>query len=304
MAVARRGRIHRALQRTLYNKNCRKGGKRHALSPITSPFHVIFDSACPRVFMGMDFIWWSTIALEVVILVRASNARLTGRYLFFYTYIVCVLVSDIIRLCCYQLTPNLYPTLYWQTELVTIIASYAVMLEIFRHSVRHNPGVARLARNLLAIVFCLTLTCASLNLLHDGFTPSLARATADIGRYFRDVEGALLLGMLALFARYRIPLGRNVLGLILGNALWIGVNVVNLALWSLPGNGFSIALRKLRPATYLVALTIWCAALWSAQPDPVQPAENQIERDYEVLAARTRAILARTSNRLVRALKS
>jgi hypothetical protein len=265
---------------------------------------LIFDPANSMVFMGTDFIWWSTIALEVMILVRGVHARLAGKYWFFYAYIVCILISDTIRLCCYQLTPNLYPALYWQTELLTIIASYAVMLEIFRQSVRHNPGVARLTGNLLAIVFCLTLTYASLNMLQDGFTSSLVRATADIGRYFRYVEGALLLGMLALLARYRIPLGRNVLGLIVGNALWVGVNVVNLAFWSLSGNGFSIALRNLRPATYLAALTIWCATLWSAQPDPVQPAENEIERDYEILAAKTRAVLARTSNRLVRAMKS
>lgn len=267
-------------------------------------FMLIFDTASSRVFMGTDFIWWSTIALEVVILARGIHARLAEKYWLFYAYIACILISDIIRLCCYQLTPNLYPDLYWQTELVTIIASYAVILEIFRQSVRHNPGVARLTRNLLAIVFCLTLTYALLNLLQDGFTSSLPRATADIGRYFRYVEGALLLGMLALFTRYRIPLGRNVLGLIVGNALWVGVNVVNLAFWSLPGNGFSAPLRKLRTATYLVALTIWCATLWSAQPDPVQPAENEIERDYEILAAKTRAVLARTSNRLVRAVKS
>jgi hypothetical protein len=109
--------------------------------------------------------------------------------------------------------------------------------------------------------------------------------------------------MLWLFARYRIPFGRNLLGLTAGNAFWVGLNVLNLALWSLPGNGVSLLLRSLLPASYLVTLGIWCATLWSARPDPVQPAENEIERDYEVLAAKTRAILARTSNRLVRAMK-
>jgi hypothetical protein len=257
--------------------------------------------------MTANLIWWSAIALEAVILLRASRTHLIRKYALFYSYIGLVLLADILRLCCYQFAPNLYSTFYWQTELATIVASYAVMLEIFRQSVRHNPGVARLTRNLLAIVFCLTLTYASLNLLQDGFTSgftsSLPRATADMGRYFRYVEGALLLGMLWLFARYRIPFGRNLLGLTAGNAFWVGLNVLNLALWSLPGNGVSLLLRSLLPASYLVTLGIWCATLWSARPDPVQPAENEIERDYEVLAAKTRAILARTSNRLVRAMK-
>ena len=261
---------------------------------------LIFRRAIDRVSMSADFIWWGAIGLEAVILFRASCTRLIRKYALFYAYVALVLLADILRLCCYQLTPNLYPTLYWQTELVTIVASYAVMIEIFRQSVRHNPGVARLIRNLLLIIFCLTLSYLSLNVLRDGFTSSVPRATADMGRYLRYVEGMLLLGMLWLFARYRIRFGRNVLGLIVGNAFWVGLNIANLAFWSLRGNELSILLRKLLPASYVVTLGIWCASLWSAQPDPVQPEEGEIERDYQILAARTRAILARTSSRFVR----
>ena len=264
---------------------------------------LIFGHAINRVSMSADFIWWGVIALEAVILFRALCTHLIRKYALFYAYIAFVLLVDVIRLCCYQFTPNLYPTFYWHTEPVTIVASYAVMIEIFRQSVRHNPGVARLTRNLLAIVFCLTLSYAFLNLAQDGFSSSVPRATADMGRYFRYVEGILLLGMLWLFARYRIPLGRNLLGIIAGNAFWVGLNIANLAFWSLRGNEVSILLRRLLPASYLITLGIWCATLWSALPDPVQPAETEIERDYEILAAKTRAILARTSSRLARAMR-
>src|SRR5579859_1484765 len=266
-------------------------GKARNTFPLIFLFMVIFRRAIDRVSMSADFIWWGAIGLEAVILFRASCTRLIRKYALFYAYVALVLLADILRLCCYQLTPNLYPTLYWQTELVTIVASYAVMIEIFRQSVRHNPGVARLTRNLLAIVFCLTLSYAFLNLTQDGFSSSVPRATADIGRYFRYVEGMLLLGMLWLFARYRIPLGRNLLGLIAGNTFWVSLNIANLAFWSLRGNEVSILLRRLLSASYLVTLGVWCVTLWSAKPDPVQPAETDIERDYEILAAKTRAIL-------------
>jgi len=264
---------------------------------------LIFVTQPQRVSMTADFIWWGAIALEAVILFRALCTRLIRKYALFYAYITLVFLVDVVRLCCYQFTPNLYPTIYWQTELVTIVASYAVMIEIFRQSVRHNPGVARLTRNLLAIVFCLTLSYAFLNLTQDGFSSSVPRATADIGRYFRYVEGMLLLGMLWLFARYRIPLGRNLLGLIAGNTFWVSLNIANLAFWSLRGNEVSILLRRLLSASYLVTLGVWCVTLWSAKPDPVQPAETDIERDYEILAAKTRAILARTLTRLARAMR-
>jgi hypothetical protein len=253
--------------------------------------------------MSVDFIWWGAIALEAVILSRAWCTQLIRKYALFYAYIAFVLLADIIRLCCYRFTPDLYPAFYWATELITIVASYAVMIEIFRQSVRYNPGVARLTRNLLVIAFCLTVSYASLNLAQDGLASSVPRVTADTGRYFRYVEGTLLLGMLWLFARYRISLGRNLLGLIAGNTFWVGLNIVNLEFWSLPGNEVSIVLRKLLPASYLVTLGIWCATLWSAVPDPIQPLESEIERDYESLAAKTRVVLARTSSRLVRVVR-
>ena len=150
-------------------------------------------------------------------------------------------------------------------------------------------------------MFVLTLSYAATDLLHGQFA-SASRAIAELGRDLRYIEGALLLVMLWLFVRYRILLGRNLLGLIGGYSFWVGLNVVNLALWFLPGNGFSVFLRRLLPITYVATLTIWCLALWSSQPEPAQSAENAIERDYELLAAKTRAALARTS-RLVRVMK-
>jgi hypothetical protein len=124
-----------------------------------------------------------------------------------------------------------------------------------------------------------------------------------LGRDLRYVEAGVLLVMLWLFVRYRILLGRNLLGLIIGYSFWVGLNVVNLAFWFLPGNGFSILLRGLLPATYLITLSIWCVTLWSAQPEPVQPSETKIEQDYELLAAKTQAILARTFTRVARIMR-
>src|SRR6266850_6250271 len=252
--------------------------------------------------MGTNLIWWSAIALETVVLCRGVKAALLRKYPLFYAYIACVLLIELLRFSCYEFAPNFYQAFYWHTELVTIVTSYAIVFEIFRRSLRHNPAVTRLAQTLLLVVFVLTGTYVASDLLHGGFV-SLPRVTAELGRDLRYVEGALLLVMLWLFGRYRILLGRTLLGLIGGYSFWVGLNVVNLALWFLPGNGFSVFLRRLLPITYVGTLTIWCLALWSSQPEPAQSAENAIERDYELLAAKTRAALARTSERLVRVMK-
>jgi len=253
--------------------------------------------------MGTNFIWWCAIALEAALLWRGATSQLLKKYPLVYAYIGCVLLIEILRFCCYRFAPNSYPSLYWNSELVTILASYAVIFEIFRQGLRHNPGVARLAQNLLLVVFVIALTYAASDLLHGGFA-SVPRATADLGRYLRYIEGGLLFVMLWLFGRYRISFGRNLLGVTLGYSLLVGLDVLNLAFLSFPGNEFSIGLRKLLPITFLITVAIWCATLWSYQPDPVQPAENALERDYDLLAAKTRAVLAHMSARVARTLRS
>jgi hypothetical protein len=252
--------------------------------------------------MDTNLIWWSAIALEAAVLFRGLRQGLLKKYLLFYAYVGCVFLIEVLRLCSYRFTPRFYPVFYWHSELVTIVASYAVICEIFRQALRHNPGVARRAQELLLVVFVIALTYTASDLLHGGFA-SMPRATADLGRYLRYVEGALLFMMLWLFGRYRIPFGRNLLGLTTGYSLLVGLDVINLALLSFPGNELSTGLRKSVPITYLVTLIIWCASLWSSQPDPVPPAESAIERDYDLLAAKTGAAFARMSARAARTLR-
>jgi hypothetical protein len=249
--------------------------------------------------MGTYLIWWAAIAFEAILLLRGTQARLVRKYPLFYGYIGCVLATEIIALFAYYVAPDLYGPLYWPSELVTIVASYAVIVEIFRCSTRYRPGIRRLTQNALLGVFALTVAYAFSDFMQGGFH-SLSRAIADLGRDLRYVEAGVLLIMLWLFARYRIPLGRNLLGLISGYSFWLACNIVNLAFWFRPLKELSIVLRALLPATYLLTLIIWCASLWSAQPEPAQPGENRIEREYNLLATNTQAILARTSEHIFR----
>jgi len=192
--------------------------------------------------------------------------------------------------------------LYWPTELLTIVASYAVIVEIFRKSLRHNPGIARKAQKLLLAAFALTVSFAATGLLQEKFFNAYG-LIAEVGRDLRYIEGALLVVMLWLFARYRIILGPNLLGVIIGYSFWVGINIVNLAVFFLPNKEFLDLSRRLIPFTYVLTLAIWCVALWSSQPEPVQPAELAIERDYDLLAAKTRSVMARASDRLARVIR-
>jgi hypothetical protein len=242
-------------------------------------------------------IWSSSIALETVILLRGAFNGLLKRYLLFFTYLACVLVKEIVGLLIYQFANDSYSVSYWPAELITILASSLVILEIFKSATRHKPGIRRLTQTALLAVFAFTLSYAATDFAHD-HSITLSRVIADLGRDFRYVEAGILLAMLWLLSRYRLPLSRNALGIMIGYSFYLALNVVNLAFWFQDGNAFSVLLRGMLPLTYVITLGIWCLALWSPYPEPVQPSETRIERDYEVLAAKTRLALGRLLARL------
>jgi hypothetical protein len=249
--------------------------------------------------MFADFIWCIAITLGAAILLRGTQTGLLKKYPLFFTYIGCVLLAEIIGLLTNTFAPKLYEPLYWPADLATILASYAVMAEIFRWSTRHKPGIRRATQRALLTLFAVTAAYTASTLVHDKFS-SASRVVVALGRDLRCLQAGALLLMLWLLMRYRIPLGRNLRGLLIGYSFWVGINVVNLALWFIPGKEFSNLLRGSLPTTYDLTLTIWCVTLWFAYPEPVQPAETKLERDYELLAAKTQAVLARTSRSLER----
>src|SRR5260221_2273732 len=251
-----------------------------------------------RTVMG-NFIWVSAMILEAGILLRGSSGKLLKSYPLFFGYIGSVLTIDLLRYGCNTFNPGFYPEFYWYSEFVVILASYGVILEIYKRSFKNHPGVARHAQGLLILALCITAGGVLANTWFGGFQ-SWFKAIGLLDCDLRYVEGGLLVVILILLGTYRIPMNRNLLGLVAGYAFWVGVNVINLVLLSHPGNEFSVLLRQVLPVTYLVALCIWCFAFWSPRPDPPPPPEDEIERDYRVLVSKTRALFTRLSDHLVR----
>src|SRR5258706_10436492 len=88
--------------------------------------------------MGTNLIWLSAVGLEAIILCRGVKAALLRKYPLFYAYVICVFLIELLRFSCHQFAPNFYQAFYWHTELVTIVTSYAVIVEIFGGSLRHR----------------------------------------------------------------------------------------------------------------------------------------------------------------------
>ena len=254
--------------------------------------------------MATYLLWFIAIALEAAILFRAARLALLRRFPLFYTHVVCVFLCEFLRFFCYRFaSPHFFQIFYWDSECILFVTGYAILVDIFRRALKYSPGVLRLGQKLLLIVFVAAASYAVSEFLHAGFVywPWII---ANAGRQLRNVEGVVLVAMLWLFGHYRISLGRNLLGLTIGYSLVVGLDVSDLAFMVHWRGWHTDLLTELRPITYVITLAIWCVSLWSSHPEPVQPTENMLERDYTLLLAKTKGAFAHLSARVGRTLGS
>src|SRR4029077_20261400 len=102
--------------------------------------------------MLTQVIWWSSIALELLLLVRGFRTKLAFRYPVFFGYLFFVLVFEDLLSFLNRWNSSAYFYLYWITEYAGVLIGCGVVLEIFRVALQRFPGTARMARNALLVV--------------------------------------------------------------------------------------------------------------------------------------------------------
>lgn len=245
-------------------------------------------------------VWWACISLEVLLLVRGVRARLLQTFPLFYCYILLVLLVDLISTPVYAYYPLAYPLFYWTTELFLAAISYGVLVEIYNQSLESYPGVARFFRIFLLIVFlgvALKVSAGSLISVRASF----GHAVAELERNLRQLQAVLLCCLLGLFIYYKIVLGRNLRGLVVGYSLVVGGEVIMLTFAFYPAAGFDPLMRKIEPIVYATCLFIWLSTLWASHRATLSDLPCGIEEDYEHLCQETRMMLVRARAHLARA---
>jgi hypothetical protein len=235
--------------------------------------------------MGL-IIWPAGLFLEAVILGRMLYTKNFKRYPIFYLYISCVfLISGIL----YLLNQAQYNRWYWPTQLLTLVIGYGVILEFARRSLASYPGADRFVRAVgFGIFFCI-FGLVGVHLIATQ-SWSLNALYSDLEKYLRVVEALFLAATLVVLSYYRISIGRNLTGIVLGMGLYVSVSITLLALVKYIGPKFYAPWEFLQSASYFVALLIWTSALWSYAPMP-PPSTPPGSANYDELAGRTRAEL-------------
>jgi hypothetical protein len=248
-------------------------------------------------------IWWSCIILETLLLVRGFREKLLRQYPIFYAYIACVLLQSLLRFYVNRWHEPFYRPVYWATEFLGLVIGCGIVFEVYRVGLAAYQGTARVTRKVLAFLFLVAFVKALADAARD---PSWWTVTTALGteRALRTAQGLAIAALVALFLFYSIPFGRNLRGILLGYALFIGERLVCLTFVSNPGTRFYDFWNAAYSASYVTVLFLWTVYLWSSRVIPVPKASVDLAQEYQFIAAATRRRLQETRGYLGRAVRS
>jgi hypothetical protein len=250
-----------------------------------------------------QLIWWATAALEVVLLVRGVRGDWAPRYRIFYGYILFVLAQSSLRFVVYHSNPLLYPYIYWLTEFLAVLIGCGVTFEIYRVGLSAFPGTARMARNVLGIVFVLATTKALVDAPnYPRWWPMVTSTKLELA--LRVVQAASIGMLVLLFLVYKVPFGKNLRGIVLGYGLFVSLSVIQFAFISVQGERLIAFWSSVQSLAYLLVLGIWVTHLWSYRKELEPGASVRLEVQYQRAAAATRQRLREARGYLGKAVGS
>ena len=253
--------------------------------------------------MLSSVLWVIALAIETCLLLRAFRGNFLKHYRIFYLYLGWVLISDLSLIPFYYVWPKFYAYAYWSNQFFSVVMGCCVVWEAYKVTLGQYPGAARMARNVLSFIFILAITRILVKAWNSpNWIPG--KTTLELERDLRIVQLALLIGLVALFASYAIPLGRNLKGIIYGYGLVTATSVAHLTLRDYFGDSFERAWEYMQPICYVCVLLVWCSTLWSYAPIPQPAAEPRLEADYESLVAATKKTVRSARSYVLKAMRS
>jgi hypothetical protein len=203
--------------------------------------------------------------LETALIVRAARGRFLSHFRFFYSYIAFVLAGTAASLALYRFLPIHHKSFFWFYFLITLVAEFAVLVEMSDHIFDPYPAIRQLGR---FITLCTGTAFFFLYIL-----PSLLQSRPsgitilDLVKRSSLTKAVIIIVLLAAARYYRLPLGRNISGMMLGFSGYLAINVANFALAEkygaeLYGRTFSVV----GPLSFALGLLVWTIALWRYEP--------------------------------------
>ena len=252
--------------------------------------------------MFTQVLWWMENILLAYLLIRGIQRGLLWRYPFFYSYIGYVLAESLLRYVVYMAFPHFYRILYWNTQFLSIALSFFLVLEIYNAVLSQYPGAAKIAR---AGLLVLILAAAGRLVINQLFLPAWAiRDTAAmIERDLRMTQILSLAVIISALAYYKIPIGKNTRGLIVGFGIQLGTTVGVMAIHAILSKEAVLWWSNARPIFFLITLFVWSVSLSVYYPNPEPPKDSRLASHYEVVASLTSGAISQATRYLTRGVR-
>ncbi len=239
--------------------------------------------------MATSLLWIAGIVLELVILFRFLKGRLYAHYPFFFAYMAIVCFFSAALTPVYQYHRGLYPQFYWMSQFLGLLAGFVVLFEIVQKSFQRYPGARKFATPVLVMMFAMLCAYFVFRLLPS--SPTVYKGFSGLENDFRAVQALTLCGLLIVISYYRIDVGRNLLGIMMGLGFYVGSIILSHELRRHIGPAFDAGWNAIQPYTYLTSLFIWTYALWSYAPAAAPEIPPEIDDGYEAFARQTQNAL-------------
>jgi uncharacterized membrane protein YiaA len=214
-------------------------------------------------------------ALSICLLYRGWRGRLLTRFPLFYTYLIYMVATDVVTVSMYAARSPAYPRAVWARLLTGLVAEIVVLLEVSDHLFTRFAAVRRLGRFLAAVICAAFLFAYVLPALSEAHTSR--QLILEFYKRASLTKAVVIVALLAACRFYRLPLTREVSGILVGFAVFLTSNIVNCALMEELGvSATERAFGIIGPLSYTLGMLIWTVALWNPKPAPAaQPASAE-----------------------------
>jgi len=201
----------------------------------------------------------------VALILRLIQQKCVSEFPLFFSYLAYMVASGAVVTFVYYAAPGTYPTAGWLRFLISLLAEFAVLVEVSDHIFKPFPAIRKLGRLitvLLCVMFSVIYVIPSLMELRPSSITLL-----DLAKRLSLTKAVMIIVLLAAARYYRIHLAKSISGILLGFSTYLAISVANFAMAEIYGRAlYARTLSTVVPLSYTLCLVIWTIALWRYEP--------------------------------------
>lgn len=200
---------------------------------------------------------------EVYLIVRGLMLKLHFEYIAFYLYLTVILLRDALSfyMVFHDVTWRSLYNFYYGAELLIYVLGFATIFEIYRRVFDPFPAIRRFFQLLFVLSFTSLLAMAMVKFPFGNKWWTMMMF--DFEKNIRFVGALLLILIVGLVEYYRVPINRNLHGILFGLTFYYVAAISLATTFAFFGPTIAPTWQMLSVIAFLVAEILWVAQLSS-----------------------------------------